>query len=491
MSACPPARPQVPFSRFAFALIAALGSDFAALSQAPAASPPPAGGHPAPATQPARAGDKDTLEYVLMSTSKGDIVLELDRGNAPVSVANFLSYMDKGFYDGTIFHRVEPASVIQGGGYTADMLPREGVGAPIKSEAGNGLKNKRGTLAMARSGESDSATSQFFINVVDNAAFDPPQGPGYAVFGRVFAGMKVVDEIRLVNTIVKAGQLSVPAEPIVIKSVKRLAAEQAKAAAEAEKPKRRAPPGPLPPSPQPTPPAPQPQPKPQPQPPVPPTPNVDMSNKELAYVLFSTSKGDIVLQLDRAHAPITVANFLNYVDSGFYNGTIFHRVVRRSATAMIDVVQGGGLTADMVEKTAGAPIKNEANNGLQNLRGTISMARRQPPDSATCQFFLNIGDNPTLDTVGNTVGYAVFGRIVAGQSVADAIRNTPVINKPPYTDVPQETVTLQSAKQIALDEAKRRLEAEKAGAANPPIKPPPASPPAAPPATPPAPANKP
>ena len=158
----------------------------------------------------------------VISTSMGDITVELFKDKAPVSVANFLQYVTEGFYAGTIFHRVKPGFVIQGGGYTAEMAER-GTRAPILNEAPNGLKNTRGTLAMARTRALRSATSQFFINVVNNSAFDhrgyAPEDFGYAVFGRVLSGMEVVDKIATTPTGSKDGHEDVPLTPVVIKSI--------------------------------------------------------------------------------------------------------------------------------------------------------------------------------------------------------------------------------------------------------------------------------
>ncbi len=170
------------------------------------------------------AGAEDSNPVVLMETSAGKIRIELDQKNAPASVNNFLSYVDDKFYDGTIFHRVINNFMIQGGGFTPDMQQKK-TNAQIKNEAGNGLKNKRGTIAMARTMVVDSATSQFFINVADNDFLDhrdtSPQGYGYAVFGKVIEGMDVVDKIKNVKTGTKMGFGDVPMETVVIKSVKR------------------------------------------------------------------------------------------------------------------------------------------------------------------------------------------------------------------------------------------------------------------------------
>ena len=136
-------------------------------------------------------------------------------------------------------------------------------------------------------------------------------------------------------------------------------------------------------------------------------------------VEFKTTMGNIVLELDAQAAPVTVKNFLEYVDAGFYNGTIFHRVIPGF------MIQGGGLTADMGKKQTRDPIINEANNGLSNTRGTIAMARQNDPDSATCQFFINHVDNRPLDYVNTSrPGYAVFGKVIEGMDTVDAIAMT-------------------------------------------------------------------
>jgi peptidyl-prolyl cis-trans isomerase A (cyclophilin A) len=157
---------------------------------------------------------------VLMSTSMGDIKIELYEDKAPVTVKNFLGYVNDKFYDGTIFHRVIPNFMIQGGGFDQDMK-QKATKAPIKNEAANGLKNDTGTIAMARTSDPDSATAQFFINVVNNDGLNRPQpdGHGYAVFGKVVEGADVVHKIEHVQTTTKGMYQNVPAEPVVIKSV--------------------------------------------------------------------------------------------------------------------------------------------------------------------------------------------------------------------------------------------------------------------------------
>jgi cyclophilin family peptidyl-prolyl cis-trans isomerase len=159
---------------------------------------------------------------VLLKTSMGNVTLELDRAKAPLSVANFVQYAESKHYDGTIFHRVIPGFMIQGGGFTAEMQQRP-TQPPIKNEAGNGLKNLTGTVAMARTNVVDSATAQFFINAKDNAFLDhrdeSPAGFGYAVFGKVVDGMDVVKKIEGVATATQGPHRDVPATPVVIESV--------------------------------------------------------------------------------------------------------------------------------------------------------------------------------------------------------------------------------------------------------------------------------
>jgi cyclophilin family peptidyl-prolyl cis-trans isomerase len=165
--------------------------------------------------QPAKASPRVALE-----TSKGKIVLELYPDKAPKSVENFLQYVRSGFYDGVIFHRVIPGFMIQGGGFTADMTQKPTKGS-IQNEADNGLRNERGTIAMARTGDPHSASAQWFINVADNRSLDhkgkTQAGWGYAVFGKVVEGMDVADAIVSVRTTTKGPYGDVPVEPVVIK----------------------------------------------------------------------------------------------------------------------------------------------------------------------------------------------------------------------------------------------------------------------------------
>ncbi len=160
----------------------------------------------------------------------------------------------------------------------------------------------------------------------------------------------------------------------------------------------------------------------------------------MTKVLISTSKGDIEIALDAEKAPDTVKNFLEYVNSGFYNGTIFHRVISNF------MVQGGGFTADMQQKETYAPIKNEANNGLTNDKGTIAMARTMDPHSATAQFFINLVDNDFLNFKSETAqgwGYAVFGKVTKGMDIVESIGSVETGRVMGMADVPKETVTIE------------------------------------------------
>lgn len=159
-------------------------------------------------------------------------------------------------------------------------------------------------------------------------------------------------------------------------------------------------------------------------------------------VLLTTSLGEIEIELDEAKAPISVENFLGYVDSGYYAGTQFHRVIPGF------MVQGGGFDADLQQKQTRAPIKNEADNGLHNVRGTIAMARTQVRDSATSQFFINHKDNDFLDHGSRDFGYAVFGKVVRGMEVVDKIAQVPTGNRGGYQNVPLKPVLILDAKRL-------------------------------------------
>ncbi|AYF87730.1 MULTISPECIES: peptidylprolyl isomerase [unclassified Pseudomonas] len=160
------------------------------------------------------------------------------------------------------------------------------------------------------------------------------------------------------------------------------------------------------------------------------------------HVLLTTSAGEIEVELEADKAPVSVKNFLDYVDAGFYNGTVFHRVIPGF------MIQGGGFDTDMSQKDTRDPIKNEADNGLRNLRGTLAMARTQAVNSATSQFFINHNDNAFLDHGSRDFGYAVFGKVVRGMDVVDQIANVPTGNRGMFQNVPLQPVVILSAKRL-------------------------------------------
>jgi cyclophilin family peptidyl-prolyl cis-trans isomerase len=163
-------------------------------------------------------------------------------------------------------------------------------------------------------------------------------------------------------------------------------------------------------------------------------------SKKKPVVVLDTTLGVIQLELNAEKAPITVKNFLDYVEKGHYNGTVFHRVIPDF------MIQGGGMTPDMEEKTTRAPIRNEASNGLKNLRGTIAMARTSDPDSATAQFFINVSHNESLNYTPDNPGYAVFGKVTMGMDVVDKIVVAKVTTKGVHANVPVTPIIIKSAK---------------------------------------------
>jgi cyclophilin family peptidyl-prolyl cis-trans isomerase len=165
--------------------------------------------------------------------------------------------------------------------------------------------------------------------------------------------------------------------------------------------------------------------------------------KGRTMIKLETTKGAIVIEVNETAAPVSAANFLQYVNDGFYDGTIFHRVIPGF------MIQGGGFTSDMKQKTTRPPIVNEGKNGLKNKRGTLAMARTNDPNSATGQFFINLVDNAFLDYSARNPGYAVFGDVVEGMDVVDAIAKVKTGMKDMFQDVPVETVIIKSAKVVS------------------------------------------
>jgi cyclophilin family peptidyl-prolyl cis-trans isomerase len=164
---------------------------------------------------------------------------------------------------------------------------------------------------------------------------------------------------------------------------------------------------------------------------------------KLVKVKMVTNLGDIEIELNETKAPVTVKNFLSYVDKKFYTGTIFHRVIKGF------MIQGGGFNTSMVKQAGSAPIINEANNGLNNEVGTIAMARTTAPNSASSQFFINVGNNSSLNYGGPAnFGYAVFGRVSKGMTVVNKIKSTPTTRKGSYSDVPRDTIIIKSVSRM-------------------------------------------
>ena len=160
-------------------------------------------------------------------------------------------------------------------------------------------------------------------------------------------------------------------------------------------------------------------------------------------IRFETTLGDFTIELLEKDAPLSVANFLHYVDEGFFDGTIFHRIVPGF------VIQGGGFTEDMTQKKTQSPVKNEADNGLKNKRGTLSMARTSDINSATSQFFVNLKDNDALDHKRGNFGYAVFGKVTQGMEVIDQIASVETGRRKGHEDVPLEAVIMKSVRRLA------------------------------------------
>lgn len=171
-------------------------------------------------------------------------------------------------------------------------------------------------------------------------------------------------------------------------------------------------------------------------------------------VVVKTNLGQFNIELYDKKAPITVKNFLEYVDQKFYDGTIFHRVIPNF------MIQGGGFTPDMMKKAARPPIKNEADNGLENLKGSLAMARTAEVNSATCQFFINVKDNKVLDHGVRDFGYAVFGKVVEGWDVVEKIKNIKTTVKDRYRDVPAKPVIIESMRRVAVGEKKTKEKAK-------------------------------
>ncbi len=409
--------------------------------------------------------------HVTMSTSFGQVIFKLDPGKAPISVDNFLQYVDSGFYKNKIFYRVIPGFIVQAGGVTADLKQAETF-APIKLEANNGLSNVSGSLAMARTALPDSATSEFYVNLANNASqLDTSStNPGYAVFGKVVKGMDVITSISRVRLTKNGSFENLPVTPIIIYSAYQsqmaiddisvdkiqyrknstftIKGDKLESYIEVRIPscfrltelpggdsKQRSytckiiSPGNF-------------------------SVSVsDPTNPSNSYsktftvpllsqpqVTLQTTMGEIIVELNPDKAPLSVDNFLTYVESGFYTNKIFHRIVKNF------VVQGGGYNSDLQSTSSFNPVKLEANTGLSNQRGTIALARTIAADSATTEFYINLVDNSKLlDAAYNPPGYAVFGKVIKGMDVIDTMALQAVQSLSVFDNLPVRPIIITSA----------------------------------------------
>lgn len=336
----------------------------------------------------------------VVTTSAGEFTIRLDVENAPLTSAAFGSWVEGGYYEGTMFHTVVAGERIQAGGYVPGLVEKQ-TRSPIVNESGNGLLNTRGTIAMARLTEPDSATAQFYFNVADNPLLDPQNGePGYAVFGEVVEGIDVVDQIAAVPTTTRDGYGDVPVENVFITAVERLD---------------------------------------------------DVNGNP--RVRISTSLGDITVDLDTSAASITVENFLRYVSDGFYVGTIFHRVVPNF------IVQGGGLTLGPMAQPDAGTIANESANGVDNTRGTVALYFENNPQEVSSQFYVNVSENPQFNGIEGLLRYPVFGEVIEGMDVVDQIAGIETTTLGTFENLPTQLVTVERIELIDIPTGQPELTA--------------------------------
>lgn len=325
-----------------------------------------------------------TDEVVLgarFETNAGEFAIAFDIEAAPDTVAAFVENVQNGYYEGVVVHRIVDDMLVEAGGYSLQFVEKE-ARDPIVNEAGNGLSNTRGTIAMARTTEPDSARAQFYFNLTDNPELDPSlEGPGYAVFGQVIEGMETVDAIGALETGTRDGFDEVPLQDVVIQAATRV-----------ENPG-----GP-------------------------------------PRVRIETNFGNILVELNADAAPVTVDNFLQYVDAGFYAGTIFHRVVPEF------VIQGGGFVIEPALRSGGEPLPNALGADASNRRGTVAVAAADPAVE-TSQFLFNLSDNLQQDQ-GD--GYTVFARVVEGIEVLEEISARATATRNNLEQAPAENVVIRA-----------------------------------------------
>lgn len=365
---------------------------------------------------------------VTIHTNFGPITLELFPDKAPITVENFLQYARSGFYNQTVFHRIHPGFVIEGGSFEVNGISKYPRQMPIQNESNiSSLPNAKYTVAMSHLTDMpDSATSDFFINLNDNITLNysgDSADNSYCVFGKVIEGFDVVDTIGNLKTEARGRNEQYPVEDVIIEKVtiegepdntmenkdnslndeQKEANKEITAASADDNEEEDAWPGPI--------------------------------------VRLETNKGNIDIVLFPEFAPKTVKNFLRYVNEDFYNGTIFHRVIS------LFMIQGGGYDVDLNSKPRHDSIPYEGNNGLENQRYTVSMARSQALDSASSEFFINTITNPELDDAnrGGEGGYTVFGRVIDGFDVVNTIADSQVAPKGSHQHVPVNPVIIEKA----------------------------------------------
>ena len=347
-----------------------------------------------------------------IDTTLGSFTVALDEKHAPISAENFAQYVTEGFYQNVVFHNVVKDSFIQTGVYDTS-LEAKALNTAVEGEASNGLKNYRGRLTMAPSSSAGTSAASFFVNIQDNNNFDGV----FTVFGGVVEGMDVVDTISEVQVSSRDGFDFLPNQNVIVNSV---AEQSCPAVAESVQDK----------------------------PIVLPYPvladdsdaAIDVSRGDYACYTMVTSLGNIELAIDELYAPSTAANFQQYVDSSFYDGVIFHRVIDDF------MIQSGGFTSGLVKKETQLPIESESLNGLKNYRGRIAMARTSAPHSATSQFFINVVDNDFLDAsqASDGWGYTVFGGVISGMDIVDQIKVVDTTTTAGFQNVPVNEVTVDS-----------------------------------------------
>ncbi len=317
-------------------------------------------------------------------TTAGSFTFVFDTEQAPASAAGFTGLVESGFHAGTVMHLATSAEVA-GGAYTSGLITKT-TRAPIASEADNGKSNLRGTIAMAHGDTAASAAAQFFFNLVDNPELDHSDTEaGYTVFGSVTEGLDVLDQIGAVETTARAGFEALPINDVTIVAAERL----------------------------------------------------DLGDGILR-VRLTTSLGVIVVSLFDVEAPLTVADFLQYVDEGFYVGTIFHGVLPGA------LVQGGGFERGLIAKPpAGSALANSTDAGGARIRGSVTLPYTTDVTTATGEFAVLLADGGAADPATTAPLGVVFGHVVSGLDVLDQIAGVDTVTRSGLANVPADDVVIE------------------------------------------------